>query len=100
MVRPQPHVGRTLLEIFWEELDDIMDRLMEKGPPSDSEPPSQWELLDEFLIDEREDWKEYGEERGQAQGVAYCIAVMTNPYKPDIDAVRELAMERWETRHA
>ena len=64
--------GKTILELLWDELDAIMDRLMSDGEAEDGRDP------------------------GRAEGVAYCIAVMQNPYLPNIDAVREQAMERWE----
>lgn len=67
--------GKTILEMLWAELDAVMDRLM-------SEPA------------------EDGRDPGRAEGVAYCIAVMQNPYLPNIDAVRDQAMDRWEQQQA
>ena len=64
--------GQTILELLWQELDAIMERLMTDQEAEDDRDP------------------------GRAEGVAYCIAVMQNPYLPNIDAVREQAMERWE----
>jgi hypothetical protein len=32
--------------------------------------------------------------RGECLGLATAIAIMTNPYKPDVDAVRAEAMRR------
>lgn len=78
--------GQSLLEKLWEELDSIMDRLMEEDQPdSDSS---------------RQDVIHYGELRGQAQGVAYAIAIIEQPYKPDMPGVKDRAMERWEERNA
>ena len=92
MARLQPHAGRSLIEIYWSELDEILDRLMDEGAPQQyPEDGKSWGIAP--------DWQAYGEQRGQAQGVAYCIAVMTNPYTPDVDAIREEAMERWEKRN-
>lgn len=98
-----PHVnaGKTLIDIIWEELDVVVDRLKTDGKPSDTEPPSEaageraWE---EFIDQEHEEWQHYGEERGQAQGLAYALAVLTNPYNVDVDAIRAEALERWEKK--
>lgn len=37
---------------------------------------------------------------GEATGIARVIALFTNPYKPNLDAVRAEAMHRWEERQA
>lgn len=68
--------GKTILELLWDELDSIMERLMTGTEADDERDP------------------------GRAEGVAYAIAVMQNPYLPSIDAVREKAMERWEEAQA
>lgn len=62
--------GQTLQEVIWEEMDAIMERLM-TGQAAEHDV-------------------------GLAQGVAYCLAVMQNPYLPNVDSVREQAMSRWE----
>lgn len=67
--------GRSIQELLWEELDAIMERLMTDTQAADGRDP------------------------GRAEGVAYCIAVFQNPYLPNIDKVREQAMERWEAEH-
>jgi hypothetical protein len=36
---------------------------------------------------------------GRAQGVAYCIAVIENPYHVDIERIRAEAMVRWEDQN-
>lgn len=68
--------GKTILELLWGELDAVMDRLMTGGAAEDGRDP------------------------GRAEGVAFAIAVMQNPYLPNIDAVREQAMERWEAQES
>jgi len=84
--------GRSLLEILWEELDSIIDQLM-----SEDEPDKPKEDLPSIAIGVLcEGYKMWGELRGQAQGVAYAIAVITDPYSPNVPAVREQAMQRWE----
>jgi hypothetical protein len=62
--------GKSILEMLWEELDAIVERLM-AGAASE-------------------------EDKGRAQGVAYAIAVIENPYLPSVERIREEAMDRWE----
>jgi hypothetical protein len=75
--------GRSLLEMLWEELDDIMDRLVADGKPNNLE---------------ADEWLAYGEERGRAQGITYAIAVIMNPYKVDVPKVKRIAAKRLEAR--
>lgn len=63
--------GRSILSILWDELMTISERLLSGESAEDGRDP------------------------GRAEGVAYCIAVMTNPYKPDIEAVRAEVVRRW-----
>ena len=77
--------GRSILEQIWEELDSIMDRLRSGSP-----------------IPEAEGWtgvRDRAELRGRAQGIAYAIAVMTNPYAPDVPKIKAEARTRWERRN-
>lgn len=79
-----PYAGRSILEIITEELDVVIDRLMTDGEPfSDGNP-------------DVEEWKEWGEQRGQAQGLAFAIAVLENPYEMNVEKVKAEAMKRWE----
>lgn len=64
--------GKTILEMLWEELDSVMERLMTGAVAEDGRDP------------------------GRAEGIAYAIALMQNPYQPNIDHVRMQAMARWE----
>lgn len=64
------YVTKSLLERMWEELDAIVERLTAGAESEDGRDP------------------------GRAEGVAYCIALITMPYAPDLDAIRALAMER------
>lgn len=103
MSQPHAHAGKSLIEIIWEELDTVLDRLMSDGEPNE-------EVYAEEFIDKsvsgaegkadalhwRDKIREWGEERGQAQGLAFALAVLTNPYEVNVDAIREQAMERWE----
>jgi hypothetical protein len=71
-IRPasQACQGKSILEMLWEELDAIVERLMAGGNDED--------------------------DKGKAQGVAWAIALVQNPYLPDIEHVRAEAMDRWE----
>lgn len=70
--------GKSVLDLLWEHLDAFVDELMA--------PAHEGGELDR------------AERKGHAYGMAEAIAVITNPYHPDIDAVRADAMERWEER--
>lgn len=72
--------GKSVLDLLWERLDAFVDELM--APAHEG-----GEL-------------ELAERKGHAYGMAEAIALVTNPYHPDIDAVRGEAMERWEQRNA
>jgi hypothetical protein len=62
--------GQTILELLWKEMMAVYDRLM---TGQDAE-----------------------HDVGIAQGIAYSIAIMQNPYRPSIDDVREQAAQRWD----
>lgn len=64
--------GKSLHEMLWDELMTIVERLMTGQESEDGRDP------------------------GRAEGVAYAIAVFTNPYAPNLEAIREQAMDRWE----
>lgn len=95
--KPQ-FAGMSILERCWQELDDIMNQLMSE------ELPAVWS--DEHVrgkdpsdhIGVASEWMARGELRGQAQGVAYCIAMITNPYEPDVPAIKKEARQRWDAR--
>jgi hypothetical protein len=101
MARPTPHAGRSIMDIFWQELDEIMDWLKENGKPETFEDELGYEraIVDQKDNGDPSDYQEWAERRGQAQGVAYCLAVLTNPYAPNIDTIRAEARARWEQRN-
>lgn len=74
-IRPASQVchGKSILEMLWEELDSIVERLMGGG--------------------------EAEGDVGRAQGVAYAIAVIENPYHVDMERIRAEAMQRWEEQN-
>lgn len=71
--------GKSVLDLLWERLDAFVDELMAPAHGGG-------EL-------------ELAERKGHAYGMAEAIALITNPYHPDIEAVRADAMERWELRN-
>lgn len=74
--------GRSIQEIIAGELDSLIDNLM-----LENEGRHEWS--DE---EERKDtvrgW------RGQAQGLAIALAIIRNPYLPNVIAIKAEAMER------
>jgi hypothetical protein len=88
------NAGRSISEMLWEQLDAVMETLMSEGDPYSRK---EWDPDDIDAI--RNQVQEYGELRGKAQGFAHAIALMYSPYDPHIDHIKELAMERWESRN-
>lgn len=64
--------GKTLYDMIWDEMMVVTDRLIGAGDQADPD------------------------DVGAARSLAWVIAVMQNPYLPNVDAVREQVMERWE----
>jgi len=73
--------GKSVLDLLWEKLDQYVDKFQE---------------LNEYT-DQRE-WENLAEAKGRAHAAAVCVALVTNPYHPDVDVVKTDAMERWELR--
>jgi hypothetical protein len=70
----------SLLETMWGRLDEITAELMRAAKEEPSLP--------------NEDW---GQAKGEALGVAWCISVVESPYAPNVDVVRAEAMRRWQS---
>jgi hypothetical protein len=68
--------GKTLYDMIWDEMMVVTDRLIGAGDEADPD------------------------DVGAARSLAWVIAVMQNPYLPNVDAVREQVMERWERQDA
>ena len=66
--------GRSLLDMMWEELMAVYERLVSGAAAADGRDP------------------------GRAEGIAFCIAIVQQPYNPDIESVREEAMRRWDEK--
>ena len=67
--------GETILELMWQELMSVVDRLMTGQEAEDGRDP------------------------GRAEGLAYAIAIMQNPYLPNWEAVRDQAVDKWEAEN-
>lgn len=92
--------GRTLLEILWEHLDSCVDTVI-----ADEGEPEKWEdesgtTLPAEEVGVASEWMDWGHKRGKGLGVAYAIAVIQGWPNPNVEAVREVAMERAKTRWA
>jgi hypothetical protein len=68
---------------MWEDLDGCIDTLMDND-------------TQDLSIDDAD----LNRLKGRAEGVAWCIAVMTqSPREININAIKTEAMERWEARN-
>lgn len=84
--------ARTLLEMLWDDLDAKLDALLADG----GEPEAEYGPRTGGLKGLMEQCAEWGRQQGRCEGLAYAIAVITNPYRPNVPAVKEEAMRRWE----
>jgi hypothetical protein len=66
--------GQSLYDMVWDEMMSITERLMTGQEAED--------------------------DVGAARAIAWVLAVMQNPYLPNVDAVREQVMERWDNEQA
>ena len=88
--------GKSILDLLWEEMDDVVDLLMEEGQPESWSGELFGMPQDEIGV--VSEWQNWGEQRGRAQGLAYALAVILNPYAPDVPMIKAQAMARWEER--
>lgn len=63
--------GKSIVELIMDELLSVIDRLMSEGEAEDGRDP------------------------GRAEGLAYALAVFQNPYMPNVEAIKEQAMDLW-----
>lgn len=63
--------GSSIQELAWDELMTVVDRILSGGAAADGRDP------------------------GRAEGMAMIIAIFQNPYRPNIEAVREESADRW-----
>lgn len=79
--------GKSILEMLWEKLDSRLEQLMADGEPHPDGLPNYG----------RAEFAEWGRQQGRCEELAFAIALMTNPYEPDLPAIKEEAMRRWES---
>ena len=70
MSKPE-YAGPSIIETLWTELMTITERLLTGQEAED------------------------GRDQGRAEGVAYALAVMHNPYQPSLPEIRREVMRRW-----
>lgn len=94
----EPVAGKSILDLLWEEMDDVVDLLQEEGQPASWADEHVRGRTPRDEIGVASEWQSWGERRGRAQGLAYALAVILNPYEPDVPAVKREAMARWDAR--
>lgn len=85
MAPQQSCAGKSILDFLWDELMDAYG----------------WIVLYQGSypgIDDAQGWEELEGVKGKALGLATAIAIVYNPYMPNVDAVRAEAAERWAAR--
>lgn len=76
ILRPK-RTGQSLLDIMWGDLIACIDTLMDSQ---------------DLVIDD----PELNRLKGRAEGVAWCIAVLSQSPRPiDVNLIKAEAMERW-----
>lgn len=82
--------GKSLREVMEFRLDQKVTLIMswEDGDPEDTRTYSDGEV-DPLLL----------QTKGEALGIAWCIALITEPFLPNVDTVRQAAMGRYYEAH-
>ena len=80
--------GKSLLELLWDQLMEAYADLVAWKPIAVDPDHPDWMNQD--------DAEDRGRHKGACLGFATAIAIITNPYAPDVDAVRKEAAERYE----
>lgn len=76
-------VGPSIIEKYWLELDKVTKLLMDQRVRFKN---------DEMTTDELEGYMKL---QGQAQGIAYCLQVISVPHFEDVPAVSRWALKRY-----
>lgn len=74
-----PTRNRMANEAIWDELDEVVERIQRRV--AKGKEPMRRDV-------------------GQALGLATALALLDRPHDPDVDEVRAVAMDRYETRHS
>lgn len=64
--------GKSINELMWEQLDNVVARIYDGAETADGRDP------------------------GRAEGMAMMLAILQNPYRPNLELIREKATERYE----
>jgi hypothetical protein len=87
--------GKSLLEMLWDQLmeayADLMTMAWQRQEYADH-PDDHAIDLEEF----QQFVEDHGKAKGACLGLATAIAIITNPYAPDVDAVRAEVAQRHE----
>lgn len=78
--------SRSILQMLKDELDTQLGKLMDIKRYKTKFPSEDIHELAK------------SEQRGHCLGLAKAVAIMENPYDPDIDRVRREAMERFNAK--
>lgn len=70
----RPYAGYSIFEEIMMETDAVIDRLMAGNPAED------------------------GQDKGRAEALVKCLAMIRNPYEPDYPEEKRRQMERWKNR--
>lgn len=93
--------GKSIIELLWEDMDRVVDILSGEGRP-DEVPPRPTVENQRPLAAWRDEWMAYGETRGQAQGLAYALALLLQGPGTDgvnVPRIKKIAAERLEERN-
>jgi hypothetical protein len=77
--------GPSIIEKIWAELDQAVIESIRLKKRADS-------------LGEGEGWTEAIEEKGRCLGIAESLAIILNPYDPDVNEVRREAMRRYRNK--
>jgi hypothetical protein len=99
----EDETGVRRLSLTRADAELIIEVLFEVLHPQDNKhsPVTRlWAELDDQMDFLRADDDPEPEDRARAKALAFALALLTQPYspEPDIAAVREQAVERWEQR--
>lgn len=68
-------INQVLIEKYWKELDEIIERIVEKRESQD------------------------GFDKGRAETACLFIAMLLRPHDPDVKLIRDMAIERYRTHY-
>jgi hypothetical protein len=73
-----PQAGGSIVDKLWSDLDDVIERIMRRV--NKGRDPLKADM-------------------GEARGLTRAIAMMTNPYEPNEEVTKGIAMDRYAVRH-